>query len=291
MLIGAIALLISFGVGVYFEKRNALPPPPIQPLSGNALRLITFNIRIDSASDGDNRWAYRRDAVASVIRFHQADIIGAQEASFDMIADLHERLPAYRWTGIGSNGGESGAADPIFWRDSRLELLSAETFWLSPTPQSVSTGWDAAFPRTVVYAHLRERETREELHVFNTHFDHRSSEAREHSAALVAARVNALPPEARVVFMGDLNCVPDSPPLQILQESTDLRDAFGLSLTGHFGPENSFMGFQSSRWTGRRIDHIYVRNMIVQQHGILADEVDGQKPSDHFPVLAEVILE
>ncbi|MCA8913866.1 MAG: endonuclease/exonuclease/phosphatase family protein [Planctomycetes bacterium] len=290
MLVGALALVLAFGAGVYVEKRNAPPPPPVQPLSGNALRVMTYNIRIDSSSDGDNAWRYRRDLVASMIRFHQADIVGAQEASHEMIADLEDRLEGYRWVGVGSNGGDSGATDPIFWRDSRLELLDHETFWLSPTPSEPSTGWDAAFPRTVVYAHLRERETKLELHVFNTHFDHRGSTAREHSAELVAERVNHLPPDARVVLLGDLNTIPDSPPLKTLTDLTRLRDAYGLSLTGHFGPANSFMGFRESRWTGRRIDHIFVQNVVVQQHGILADEIDGRKPSDHFPVMAEILL-
>lgn len=291
MFVGAVLLVLAFGAGVYVEKRNAPPPPPMQPLTGNALRVMTYNIRIDSSSDGENAWRYRRDAVASMIRFHQADIVGAQEASFAMIADLQVRLADYRWVGVGSNGGDSGAADPIFWRESRLELLASETFWLSPTPAVPSTGWDAAFPRTVVYAHLRERETGLEVHVFNTHFDHRGSEARDHSAGVVAERVNRLPPDAHVVFMGDLNTVPNSAPLVTLTDTTRLRDAHELSLTGHFGPENSFMGFRPSRWTGRRIDHILVQNVVVQQHGILADEIDGRKPSDHYPVMAEILLD
>ncbi|MCA8917475.1 MAG: endonuclease/exonuclease/phosphatase family protein [Planctomycetes bacterium] len=286
-----IAMALSYAAGAYVEKSNAPPPPPVQPLSGNALRLMTYNVRIDSSSDGDNSWSHRRDMVASVIRFHQADIIGAQEASFSMIDDLQTRLPGYRWVGTGSNGGDSGACDPIFWRTSRLELLNNRTYWLSETPDEPSTGWDAAYPRTVTYTHLRERQTGAEIHVFNTHFDHRGGEARGQSIELVAQWVNNLPDDAHVVFMGDLNLVPDSGELQTLAELSQLRDAYTHSLTGNHGASNSFMGFRPSRWTGRRIDHIFVQNLIVQQHAILNDEFDGRRPSDHYPVVAEVLFE
>ena len=286
-----VALALGYAIGAYNEKRNAPPPPPVQPLSGNALRLMTFNIHLDGSRDGDNPWSIRRDLVASVIRFHQVDVAGLQEANFDMIRDLESRLPGYDWVGVGSNGGESGACDPIFWRTSRFELIENETFWLSPTPGEVSTGWDAAYPRTVTFVQLRERETGELLCVFNTHFDHRGGEAREHSAGIVAERVNELPADAHVAFIGDMNCVPDSGPLEVLKDETQLRDAYSLSLTGNHGPSNSFMGFRPSRWTGRRIDHIFVQNLVVQQHAILNDAFDGRKPSDHYPVVAEVLFE
>ncbi|MBX3474537.1 MAG: hypothetical protein KF754_09155 [Planctomycetes bacterium] len=38
-------------------------------------------------------------------------------------------------------------------------------------------------------------------------------------------------------------------------------------------------------------DMIFVRGLAVQQIGALADHFDGRLPSDHFPVLAEVLLE
>ncbi|MCA8912356.1 MAG: endonuclease/exonuclease/phosphatase family protein [Planctomycetes bacterium] len=286
-----VALALGYAAGAYVERRNAPPPPPVQPLEGNALRVMTYNVHVDGSRDGDNPWSIRRDLVASVIRFHQADVAGLQEASMDMIDDLDKRLPGYAWVGEGSNGDGSGVCDPIFWRTSRLEFLESEVFWLSPTPDEASTGWDAAYPRTVTFVKLRVRETGKVLYVFNTHFDHRGSDAREHSAALVAERVNKLPADAPVAFIGDMNCVPDSAPLQVLKDETQLRDAYSLSLTGNHGPSSSFMGFRPSRWTGRRIDHIFVQNLVVQQHAILNDEFDGRKPSDHYPVVAEVLFE
>ena len=66
-------------------------------LEGNALRVMTYNVHVDGSRDGDNPWSIRRDLVASVIRFHQADVAGLQEASMGMIGDLD----AYRAYQLG----------------------------------------------------------------------------------------------------------------------------------------------------------------------------------------------
>ena len=43
--------------------------------------------------------------------------------------------------------------------------------------------------------------------------------------------------------------------------------------------------------TARKIDYILARGDIgVLQHGTLADHWDGRYPSDHMPVLAELLL-
>jgi endonuclease/exonuclease/phosphatase family metal-dependent hydrolase len=261
------------------------PPLHMQALDQRALRVMTFNIRVDTAGDGENGWSNRCEMVANTIRFHQTDVAGLQESFKHQIEDLVELLPGY------TRVGGVDTINPILVRDSRLEVLHWEVFWLSETPGELSTGWDASTTRTALYAILRDLRTRVELHVFNTHFDHRGQVARANSAGLLASKVSALPAGARVILLGDLNSVEDSDPLKILADRTSLRDAYHLSLTGNHGPTGSFRGFKENRWSGRRLDHIYVQNLLVQQHGILSDSYDGKPPSDHYPVLAELILD
>jgi endonuclease/exonuclease/phosphatase family metal-dependent hydrolase len=290
-LVGLAASVLSVlaGATLYAVATN---PPPNEPLDNAALRAMSFNIRVNTTSDGANDWPHRRDLAAAAIRFHQADLVGIQEAYRDMIDDVQYRLPGYRWVGAGTTDGhDAGAMNPVMWRESRLELLRWETIWLSPTPRTPSVGWDAAYPRTVTYAILRERRSGAELHVFNTHLDHEGEQAREQSALLIAERVNALPTEARVVLLGDFNCNNDAAPLCAIGRHTTLRNAREVSLTGHYGPTGSFTGFAGPQYTGPLIDHIFVRGLVVQQHGILPDHHDGRLPSDHFPVLAEILIE
>jgi endonuclease/exonuclease/phosphatase family metal-dependent hydrolase len=127
--------------------------------------------------------------------------------------------------------------------------------------------------------------------VFNIHLDHEGELARAESGKLLAARVNALPAEARVILLGDFNCNPDGAPLRVLADQTSLRNARDVSLTPHYGPSGTFTGFAGPQYTGPLIDHIFVRGFIVQQHGVLPDHHDGRLPSDHFPVLAELLVE
>lgn len=79
-LVGVIAVAgcrtPSSGHAVTEQGTTPLGPP---------LRIMTFNLRLDLASDGPNAWPYRRDWVASLIRFHAPDAIGVQEALAHML--------------------------------------------------------------------------------------------------------------------------------------------------------------------------------------------------------------
>ena len=59
------------------------------------LHVMTFNIRLNVASDSLNAWPYRKDMAASQVKFFDADIAGVQEALYDQMLDLQERLPQY----------------------------------------------------------------------------------------------------------------------------------------------------------------------------------------------------
>lgn len=288
-LIGLAATMLGAIAGVTLV---GVAQAPHQPLHQPVLRVMSFNIRVNTATDGNNAWPHRRDIAAAAVRFHQADLVGLQEAYADMANDMQHRLPGYRWVGAGTADGKAaGAINAIMWRESRLELLQWETIWLSQTPDSPGTGWDGAFPRTATHAHMRERVTNTELHVFNVHFDHEGVVAREESARLLAERVNALPHGSRVILLGDFNCDECAAPTLTLTRKTGLRDAREISLAGHYGPTGSFTGFAGPQYTGPRLDHILVQGLTVQQHGILPDHHDGRLPSDHFPVLAELVID
>jgi endonuclease/exonuclease/phosphatase family metal-dependent hydrolase len=245
---------------------------------------MTWNIRLNLASDGPNAWPHRRDAVASLVRFHEADVFAVQEALPEQLNDLDARLPQFARFGEGRDADRSGEHTAIFYRQSRFALLGQETFWLSERPDIAgSKGWDAAYPRIVTRGRLRDRITGRTFHLFNTHFDHAGAAARRESARLLSSRIAAL--REPIVVTGDLNDVPSSEPLAILQ-AAGLRDALTPS---HHGPHSTWNGFKGID-PGRRIDFILLRGPIeVLRHGILAEILeDGRFPSDHLPVFAEV---
>src|SRR6476660_1833457 len=97
-----------------------------------SLNIMTFNIRLNVASDSLNAWPYRKDKVASQILFHDANIVGVQEALYDQMMDLQARLNGYKYVGVGrEDGKEKGEFSAIFYDTSRLQLLQSQTFWLS----------------------------------------------------------------------------------------------------------------------------------------------------------------
>lgn len=257
---------------------------------------MSFNIRYDNPSDGVNAWPNRRDWVASLIRFHEADVIGVQEALAHMLTELDARLPGFARVGVGRTDGRTrGEFSPILYRTERLALLDSGTFWLSPTPTVVGTkGWDAAIERVATWARFRDRATGcSHLHL-NTHFDHVGEQARQESARLIRRRVAELARGQPVVVTGDLNANPTSGAYRTLTRDTiagasePLTDAFLASRSGHYGPTSTWTAFRAIE-PGRRIDYVMVSAPItVLSHGILPDSWDGRFPSDHLPVLASL---
>ena len=261
------------------------------------LRFMSFNIRYNNPGDGENAWPNRKDFAASMIRFHRADFAGLQEALKGQIDDLAERLPEYGWFGVGRDDGkEGGEFTPIFYRKDRFEFLEKSTFWLSEEPEVPgSRGWDTAITRIVTWGRFRDKTTGKVFFHFNTHFDHRGLQAREESARLLLIKIEKIAETAPIIVTGDFNCMESSIPYQILTKgdgSEALKDARYISVHGHHGPTGTSSGFKVAGTPGRKIDYIFIKNGVqVLQHGVLSDTWDGRFPSDHLPVLAEVIIE
>jgi endonuclease/exonuclease/phosphatase family metal-dependent hydrolase len=270
-------------------------------LSDQKIRVMTFNIRLNTASDSLNAWPLRKDMAASMIRFHRADIAGLQEALHEQVLDLAARLPEYSWFGIGRDDGmEAGEYMAVFFLKDRLEAVRHSTFWLSENPDIPGKGWDAACNRVVTWGEFRDRKTGSRFFHFNTHFDHMGETARLESAKLLLEKMKRIAGESDAVVTGDFNSTPDSAPYEILTSGPEgtnglrLRDAKSVSLHPHHGPTGTFTAFKlpDSRVKGSPIDFIFVSGGIhVFNHGTLSDSFDGSLPSDHFPVLAEIALD
>lgn len=258
------------------------------------LRVMTYNIRYNTPRDGENAWPNRKTMVASMIRFHGADIVGVQEALRGQLDDLAALLPEYAWTGVGRDDGrDKGEFSAIFYRRDRFDRLDGGTFWLSETPDVAgSKSWDAAITRIVTWCRFRDRRARREFFHFNTHFDHVGVEARRRSAELLRTRISQMIGRRQVILTGDFNCrETDAPYLALTGEAGDgrrLRDARYISQFGHHGPTSTFNSFRALGPPGSKIDYIFVgEGWRVRQHGALADTFDAKFPSDHLPVLAE----
>lgn len=268
----------------------------VQNSNSNSLRMMTYNIRFDNPADGVHAWPNRKELVASVIRFHKADIIGVQEALEYQIQDLMELLPGYDWVGVGRNEDGGGEFSAILYRSSVVAVKAAQTFWLSESPDEPgSKSWDSSLPRIATWAHFVTSSDGRELFVLNTHFDHRGEQARLESARLLKEQVSKLANGLPVIVMGDLNATSEQPPLVLLSDTPlsdgrSLRDGFVHSIVPHHGPASTWTGFTKIA-ADRRIDYIFAsEDLPIHYHAILTDKLEDRYPSDHLPVLVEVEL-
>ena len=259
--------------------------------AASSVNVLSFNIRYNNPDDGEHAWPNRKGMVASVVRFHAADLIGMQEVLRSQIDDLTVLLPNYSWYGVGRNDGKnSGEFSPIFYRRDRFQLLDSGEFWLSKNPDQIgSKSWDAALPRIATWVKFRDRESKQEFIHLNTHFDHRGEVARARSAELILDRLKTLSGNMPVVVTGDFNVPPESEAYATM--TSMLVDSKLESVSEPHGPEGTFGGFTVKVGdTGDRIDYVFVaEGTKVLRYAALSDQWDGRYPSDHLPVLAEII--
>lgn len=270
---------------------------PAAALAGEPLRVATFNVRLNVASDGPDAWPHRRAHVLAMARHHDWDLIGTQEALPDQVADM-EQLAGFTRVGVGRDDGAGrGEHAAIFVRQARFEILRSGTFWLSETPERPSKGWDGrCCNRIATWVELRDRLAPGDgragrFFVFNTHFDHEGQVARRESARLLLARWKALAGDVPTLVIGDFNSSPGSEPLQLL--SAELQDARASSRTPPYGPAGTFQGFRIDAPLAEqdRIDHVFhTRGIDVLSWAALTDSMHGRFPSDHLPVEVRVRL-
>jgi len=259
------------------------------------ITVMSYNIRMDTAADGINAWPYRKDAVAEMIGpKYEGDIIGLQEVLKRQLDDIQDRLPAYAWVGVGRDDGrDRGEFSPIFYRTDRFRLLATNTYWLSETPELPgSRSWDAAITRVVTWARFEDLSTGRQLTFFNTHFDHLGEQARVESSQLLLDRLVGIAGDTPFILTGDLNVQESEQAYKVLAHGNNLLgDARYVSETAHQGPTASFNDWESLRPPESRIDYIFISNGIrTLNHRILDDRYEGRFPSDHLPVVSELLL-
>lgn len=250
--------------------------------------VCTYNIRLDTEQDGGNAWIHRRDFLAGQLQFYSPDIIGLQESLPHQVEFLETRLLGYRAFGEGREGGSKGESTSIFYDTAKYQVDNKKTIWLSPTPDRVSKGWDAAFWRICTYGYFRKKDSGESFWVFNTHLDHKGVVARNNSVQLIMDLIDSVnTTKAPVVLMGDFNSTPESD--VILKLKSKMSDSRDISETHPFGEDGTFNGFDFEAVAKDRIDYIFLSKepeLHVKKYAVIRNSKNQKFPSDHFPVFA-----
>ena len=251
--------------------------------------IISYNIRYDNNWDIENSWEIRRSNIIQILIKYSPSIIGIQEGLLNQIQYIDSSLINYDYVGVGRDDGkEKGEFCAIYFDTTRYVLLKNSTFWLSETPDTISVGWDAALERICTYGLFKDRITKKEFWVFNTHFDHMGIIAREKSSGLILKRIKKINRQSLpVILMGDFNSIPNSPPLKEIV--TELSDALQISLQKLHGPGGTFNGFNEDLPIEKRIDYIFTKNLKVLSYTHVNDRLENNRHiSDHLPVMIKI---
>ncbi len=251
--------------------------------------IMSYNIRYDNAWDVENSWKIRKNKVRQLLIQYAPSIIGIQEGLLSQVQYLDSCLTDYNYVGVGrEDGKEQGEYCAIYFDTTRYSVLNHSTFWLSETPDIISIGWDAALERICTYGLFKDRKTSEEFWVFNTHFDHMGTSAREQSSGMILKMIKKINRQSLpLILMGDFNSIPDSPPINKIK--TDLSDALQISLEELQGPRGTFNGFNVDMPIEKRIDYIFTENFKVLSYIHINDRLNNNRHiSDHLPVMVKI---
>lgn len=271
-----ITLLITLSISAIVNAQKNAP-----------INVISYNIRLNVASDGVNAWPLRKDNVKALVKFYDAGILCVQEAlpeQFDAILENTD----FDVVGAGRDDGKrKGEFAAVYFNKNRFVKKDGGIFWLSATPNVPSKGWDAALNRVCSWVKLYDKNNKKEFLVFNTHYDHVGVQARIESAKLIKQKIQEIAPKLPVIFTGDLNVTPETEAIATIKSF--LTDSKEVSVEAPYGPNGTFNAFNFNSPLKDRIDYIFVnKGFKVQKYAVLSDSKDQKYYSDHLPVFAKL---
>ena len=247
------------------------------------LKILTYNLRCNSASDGVNMFDIRKGLILDKLTREAPDIIGFQEMLPAMRAFLKRHLTGYTIVGRSRSADYGGEHVDIAFNTETTDVFALEYFWLSPSPYAAGSRYEnqSSCPRITTAGVFKHRGFAEPFRVYNTHLDHVGEEARVKGMKLILDKIAEdggrfkLP----VLLMGDMNAEPGSEAVKLALQAplTDLTA----------GVKSSFHGWGSLE--NVKIDYIFadaaVTDKFSAEVSVWDDCVSGVYLSDHYPVM------
>jgi len=253
------------------------------------LKVISYNIRLGTAKDGDNSWEFRYPASSAMINDQKPDIFGVQEAYDFQVNYLEEACPDYKSVGVGREDGiHKGEHMSIFYNTKTIKLLKWGTFWLSETPDVPSKGWDAQCFRTATWALLKDKASGKKFYYVNTHLDHVGWEARKNGMKLIVDRIDKINPKGLpMVVTGDFNMRINRPEFDDMKKM--MKNAREEAVkTDHHQTANGW----GKSGPDSIIDYVWYKGFssCPEYETITKPYMGRQYISDHYPITATLVF-
>lgn len=261
------------------------------------LRVGTYNVWRSDLGKDDYRWEVRKERLVKSILDCNIDIFAAEEVDTTIFREIPGMLENYAWlvfSPYSPDGSGSMKAQAIVYRKDKFIPLSFKHFWLSPTPDEMSSGWDEMkFRRGACCAEFKMLKGGRKFFFMASHFP-LGKEARLNIADLMIEREKKYNPKSLPSFFtGDLNTREERPESEILR--TWWKDSYiVLPADRKDGPEGTFNnhGLNEDMDIAPRIDFVYFRGEEVEPLRYVCDDTlyDGLYPSDHCPVYVDFLI-
>ena len=252
-----------------------------------SLKIFSFNIRI-CVDKGANDFELRKHRIAELINTEKPDIVGFQEATDTMRAELSKMLDGYYVLGCGRNSDYRGESAAVAYRIDKFELIRLENFWLSATPSIPASRYgedQSKCPRITTALLLVARDGGKPFWFINTHLDHVGSTARLLGVTQLMQYVS----EKRepCILTGDFNAEPTSKEIRALSANEHL----GL-IDCTEGIVGTFHDYGKMKKPSK-IDYIFTNmSCDVSRSFAFSDKApNGTYYSDHLPVCAFIEVE
>ena len=281
------------------------------------LRVGTYNVWAHYARQGlvkkgkaleARSWDNSKEAVAELIVKLDCDLLGMQEVSGvcrDDLANLVKKAGGKQyklwWVNTYPEGHRREVGNAIFYNKKSLKLEKQSIYYLSPTPEVMSKGWDEKrYYRAALTAVVTHKKSGKKFFFIATHGPLAKGAKGPAGEVLVEIDKKYNTEGLPTIVLGDMNSRPGDPfHVNMLKH---YEDAFLVAekKCGTIGTFNSAAGSDKNfTVSDRRIDHIYVHSTDKGEVKVKSYEVNRDKakikgvevyPSDHNPVIADVTI-
>lgn len=268
-----------------------------EPATLENVRIGSYNIRIQSSSDGDNNWPTRKPITVQSIKDIDFDIFGLQEAQTYHHTYLQETLgDVYGFEWFCPNTGSSKESVGIAYRKSDWSLAQLNKFYINSDPDTQGksdTGSSGNYYRGALCGTFIHKKTGTKLFFMSTH-GCLNKEPNVNYAYLYPEQEARFNPDGLPsFFVGDLNARPDWESSVLFR--TYWNDTYlTIDETLRQGCDDTFNGWDSPEGReDRRIDFVYYKGAGVTPTLYKCDNTlyNGKYPSDHWPVYADFTIE
>jgi len=244
------------------------------PAAKSSLRILCYNIHYGQGNDG----VYDLERLAEVIKAVKPDLVALQEVDVMVrrSGKVHQASKLGELCGLKSFYGPTQHYEGGLYGNAILTNLPVSDVLIHPLPYTDATPELTTYPRAAIALTVTAPDGKP-LRFISTHFQHNVETDRVNQSHAINELFAAEGDDLRTILAGDMNAIPGSEPVQVLE--TKWQNAIDEAAAPTVPSQNPTS----------RIDYIFYRSK--EQFQVEETRViDEPMASDHRPVFAVLTL-